>query len=86
MPGHEAYCTLITIGRRPTQSRQQKAQTNGNRYNKQGKYPIFALVKTLQQLSIVRLAENANQFASVVSEESMERSFVFCCNVLTALF
>lgn len=34
----------------------------------------------------IRLAGSANQFTSVVSEKSMECSFVFCCNVLTVLF
>jgi hypothetical protein len=32
------------------------------------------------------LAGSANQFTSGVSEESMECSFVFCCNVLNVLF
>jgi hypothetical protein len=34
----------------------------------------------------VRLAGSTNQCMAVVSEESMEWSFVFCCNVLTVLF
>src|SRR2546430_15260466 len=47
MAGHDANCTLITIGRRPTQTRQQEPQTNGKHNNEQGKQPVFAYVKAL---------------------------------------